>query len=489
MKNNELDIVHDHLLQLVNAMTMSEKRYFAANFLNDSHIKIRPIYEEITKSLKKGQKTPALAGLEQTKHYTQAKKYLYDLVLRSLRHFNESNSVHGQLNNAIHEIDILINKELFQIAQKKIRLAKKMANKYDAHMHLITLNSLESRVNTFYNKDKADAIQLQLTNDTIATLRDAITETEFAQLFLEFRTRFFKDRTMDVKALIQDEFAHLSMDVAQMSLRSKYYYYLLMGNHFVVKKDYKQSIEELSKLIELMESDTAVRNNNNLDVITFFNYSVVLNNLIRAVARYDTQERFFFYLEKLKSLKSKSQRQNNKVMLNALILESDYYLSKDMLAEGKTFAMASYGLLNELEADPDRIEIAYYNIAALLFYGGEYRLAARLALRNIEAKPFFNILYRTTLFIYILCQYELDKLQHGFYYIERFPKLLYRDKLTPFDKKLKLVLTNLFLGKNKLVRRHYNHLKEMLEDESFRNNPNINLNQYFNFTGWLDSRI
>lgn len=489
INNNDLDILKDQLFQLVNSLTMSEKRYFTNSLGGDSPKKFLPVYNAICESLKKGELTQTYKKLERQKHFIQTKNYLFKSILKSLRAYHENNSIHNTLDNQIHEIDILINKELFKIAKKKIALTRKLASKYDSFQHLILLNKLESRVNTFYNKNSAQHLELELTNESLTISNKIQKEIEFTKLFLAYRNRYFSNREIDLEELIQNEFSELDRNEKNMSLKSKYYHYLLLANQAGIKGSHKLAINYLGKIGELMAKDKGVANNTNLDTITFFNYAQILNNYLQAVAKIDTEEEFFNQLNKLKSLKSKSLRENNKIALNTIILESDFYINRNLIDQGCEFAINNIEKLKSIEADPNRMEIAYFNLTTLLFYGGEYKLSARLAIRNIELQPFYKVLYRSALFIYILCQYELNNHDHGYYYLQRYNQLLQKDRLTEFDKKLKIILVNIFTNKHNNAKRHYDRLSNLLADKNFSQNQNINLNLYFNFSGWIEKKL
>ena len=120
----------DHLFELIQSLDKSEKRYFKLAFSDQvkdkKYIKLfdvlerTEIYDE--KKIKYQIKD---AYLE--KHYAETKYYLYQQILKVLKEYRTQHSIDNILLDKLQNIEILIQKALFDQAIKELTKAKKMA--------------------------------------------------------------------------------------------------------------------------------------------------------------------------------------------------------------------------------------------------------------------------------------------------------------------------------------------------------------------------
>lgn len=139
-------MINTQLIALIKSLTKSEKRYFK---LNASLIKTNTTliglfdlieskkitdYITITKKLK----------LKNKNNLAVIESRLQTLILKHLRGFHANSSQGIELNNLLVEIEILYNKRLFKNCAKLILKAKKIAEKYEHHLALLSILKWES---------------------------------------------------------------------------------------------------------------------------------------------------------------------------------------------------------------------------------------------------------------------------------------------------------------------------------------------------------
>lgn len=128
-------VVSDDLFQLIKSLSKSEKRYFTLQVNNNNSnpknymrlfaaIEKMEIYDEVEiKNLFEGE------DFVNNLHIT--KKYLYNLILKSLRSFHDGKKVDFRLFNLLKDVEILKNRALYKQSMKSLKQAKSLAEKHE----------------------------------------------------------------------------------------------------------------------------------------------------------------------------------------------------------------------------------------------------------------------------------------------------------------------------------------------------------------------
>ncbi len=137
----------DDLFQLIKSLDRHEKRFFkmyASRRKEESqHIRLfeaiekQDIYDE-----KKILKDFGDSDLEKTIKY--AKRDLFKVIMTSLEYYHEEDSVKNRLAKKLHQIRILIDKNLMTAASKILAEAKDLAQRNELYPHLFEIHTLES---------------------------------------------------------------------------------------------------------------------------------------------------------------------------------------------------------------------------------------------------------------------------------------------------------------------------------------------------------
>ncbi len=122
------------LHQLISSLSKSEKRYFTlfcqreasgSNYLRlFKAIEQQEVYDE--KKIKE-----QFEGETFVKQLHVTKNYLRRLILKSLRNFHERSSRDAQLKEVLRNVEILYNKELFELCKYELDRARDMAETYE----------------------------------------------------------------------------------------------------------------------------------------------------------------------------------------------------------------------------------------------------------------------------------------------------------------------------------------------------------------------
>jgi len=137
----------ESLFSLIKSLSQAEKRYFkltsgqeGANYLRlFDAINSQDEYNEV--ALKK-----KFEGEKFTDQFHVAKIYLQDIILKCLRNYTSKSSVNVQLIGLLNEIEILYDRELFDLCQAKVSKAKKIASKFEKFSLLLEIISWERKL-------------------------------------------------------------------------------------------------------------------------------------------------------------------------------------------------------------------------------------------------------------------------------------------------------------------------------------------------------
>ena len=139
----------DYLYELVQSLDKSEKRYFNVYFSsNKKESKHLILFKAIEKATEYDE-NKLKASIEDTyiqKHYAETKYYLYQQILKVLKDYRADNSIDNILLDKIQNIEILIQKALFEQAINELNKAKKMAYDYERFEFLLLLFSYQNKI-------------------------------------------------------------------------------------------------------------------------------------------------------------------------------------------------------------------------------------------------------------------------------------------------------------------------------------------------------
>lgn len=139
----------DDLYELIQSLDKSEKRYFkvihSGEKKNNKYVKLFDILEQ-TKQYDEKKIKLQLQDAYLQKHFAETKYYLYQQILKTLKEYRAENSVDTILLDRIQNIEILIQKALFEQAINELNKAKKMAMEYERFDFLLLILSYQNKI-------------------------------------------------------------------------------------------------------------------------------------------------------------------------------------------------------------------------------------------------------------------------------------------------------------------------------------------------------
>lgn len=235
-----------NLFLLIKSLSKSEKRYFRiyagrsgrdANYLSlFDAIEMQNEYdEELIRKKFKGKKF--LSQLHVTKIY------LTELILKALKNYHSDTSLHSKLLDLLRDIELLFNKELYDLCYYKIQKAEALASSHEM-LSLLT--------EVFFWKRKLALAVSANRNDILSLLKKEEGVIEQMKMY-----NSYWQHTVNLGSFINDD-AFLtklteSKNQVAPALQSKVlHYHILYSLHFI-KGDVKKAEKYISDLIKLLE--------------------------------------------------------------------------------------------------------------------------------------------------------------------------------------------------------------------------------------------
>lgn len=194
----------DKLFDLINSMSMSEKRYFklfAGRHSGNEKSNYLKMFE-ILEKMESFDQDALIKGLEKqkvsTRYLSSDKSYLYNLVLRSLSAFHWSKTAGLQIKEMLHQVEILYERGMADHCLKVLRKARSLAESHQLYGMLPEIERYEYRAASVYgdlNFINDSLLNAEKTANILSNLR--VYSSLHTQMY-EYKRRYAKARTQAV---------------------------------------------------------------------------------------------------------------------------------------------------------------------------------------------------------------------------------------------------------------------------------------------------
>jgi tetratricopeptide (TPR) repeat protein len=142
---------HDHVHRLIRSMSRAEKRYFKL-FTGRHMLGGQSNHQLLFDAIAAMEEYDEPRLLEQFKHepftnrFAITKRRLYETILRSLDAFHAESSVDVRLHRALHQVELLHQRALYEDAAKMLQSVRKLARQHDKQSALLAVMQWERRL-------------------------------------------------------------------------------------------------------------------------------------------------------------------------------------------------------------------------------------------------------------------------------------------------------------------------------------------------------
>lgn len=366
----------DHLYELIQSLDKSEKRYFKIYFANErNQQKYLKLYDAIEKASDYDERKikQSIKDTYIQKHFAETKYYLYQLILKVLKHYRTENSVDNLLIEKVQNIEVLIQKALFEQAISELHKAKKMAYDYERFEFLTLLFSYQNKIivsTRLHGYSDADLEKLWIEKSAaFQNFTDTQTARHKVMQLLESKNRIGYIKTKqdklfydNIKKEIESLLQRANCTIAKIyAIESLVFYY----NHTGEKK---QQNFYCKKLIELHTSTPAINASNPYQLpsaihnlcmseINLFNFDEVLNWI-------KIQKSYLQIIQNDAEIKYK-------VEWSLASLQSFFYNVSGRFNEGKIIAKDIINWIETTEEIDNTSKWKFYGNCAEIFLGAK----------------------------------------------------------------------------------------------------------------------
>lgn len=373
---------HD-LHRLIHSLSPSEKRYFRLHAQTHSG-KANSYYLQIFDIIQ-GQEVynqdkvlEKLSKNRKVTRFSAEKKYLYLLILKSMRAYTAERDVFRKIRGMIQDVEFLFDKTLYPESYKILEKASKLAVEYDDLPSQVELLAWERRLLKRYpQKNKLGKLEA-LIRWKESLMRRLETENAYSDLYDRFfllsqrETQLRHPEELErVKKLWKDS-GLAKVEMAD-SFKSKHLYFQIITFYYRMQGLESQACDQYGHLVAHWDAHPQqVAEDPG-------KYKTLLSNYLAFCQLVDRFEEFPVIMEKIKGLPTRNKREEIQKQYDLFNCELLYFLNSGDLPKGieVTQKLELWLVKHENEAPRSKLLGLNYNSSLLHFLSGEFRGALK----------------------------------------------------------------------------------------------------------------
>ncbi len=378
-RNSDLE---DPLFELIQSMSPTEKRYFKMrvenvknndNTIPDYYILFQIINKKESFDEKKiEQELLENVGKKGFSNFTVKKNELFVALMRHLKnyHFSKSKKSAEYIKVLLQDANFLFKRGLYRQANKKIRGARKLANKCGDTLSLIEMNRLE-REFLRTNRDVKMEVRLeelhQEEEDLINNLqKEARLIKDYDLLILE-QIRNTRLTDEESKEKLRIKFKHLEqINKDELSLVAQRFLFISLGSYFRLLDEDQKSRLALKDAFEWWEKNELWRKKMPHHMIA------ALSNMLSNHNRNKDYSQFLIVLKKLEGIEPENEHERMLRFQKLMLFRQLYYLNNDMIEEACILSKRIEKGLNTYHLNEGQQITLIYNVIISFFINSNF---------------------------------------------------------------------------------------------------------------------
>lgn len=373
------------LYDLVHKLSKSEKRYLKVQQGSGEKDYLSLMEALLTqKHFDENQFIIDNKGANFLKNLSVNKRYLYEIILKSLTHFGEK-TIEDQVFEKISATNVLIDKELFKAAFNELKKGLKLAEKYELFELQIMLLGIEKKLRAmrqFKTKDKKDSSEsiFELEKNCLNQLMNTNEYWYLNHKMSQFQMKYQKIQTEEQTKFI-DTFINNSKfkdETLATNIKSKIFYFQANATYQFTLGNVSKAYENNRKFLDYLELKPQFLK------LYAERYLATLNNLLIdsfGMGKYEQLEEGIKRLDKIperrefqaiKNIESRVFRQKYLLLLNWNLRQQEFEKAKNLIPEIE-IGLEKFGKTIEKH---HRITF-YYLSAYVLFINKEFEQALK----------------------------------------------------------------------------------------------------------------
>lgn len=235
-----------NLFLLIKSLSKSEKRYFrihaAASGRDANYLQLFDAMEN-QEEYDEAEVRKKLKGKKFLSQLHVTKIYLTELILKALKNYHSDTSVHSRLLDLLKDIELLFDKELYDLCYYKIEKAEDLAGKYEKLSLLTEVIFWKRKLALAVSRNRKDI------HDLLVKEKQTIEQMKVLNTYWH--------HTINMGSLMRDDdflrqLSETKSDITYALQSKVLHQHILYGLHFV-KGDIKNAEKYISTLIRLLE--------------------------------------------------------------------------------------------------------------------------------------------------------------------------------------------------------------------------------------------
>lgn len=256
----------DYLFRLIKALSKGDRRNFKLFAqLQDGDKQYIKLFDAIDKQSEYDEERllKQFEGEKFTNQFSVAKNYLYNYILKTLHIFRKDAKT--ELNALLHQVQILMGKNLFEQAQKLLRKAKHLADRQERFPELLFI--LETERNLMLKREQAKEFEAfidSIQQDEQATVEKIANQMAYSHLYdrvYRMLKRSLTARDPELKSKIETILNDpLVSDASKpLSMRAHLRRYGILVDGYRLLNDLPNQLENLKLLIAAYDANEDIR--------------------------------------------------------------------------------------------------------------------------------------------------------------------------------------------------------------------------------------
>ncbi|MDX2133264.1 MAG: hypothetical protein SFV52_00655 [Saprospiraceae bacterium] len=305
----------DNLFYLIKAMSPAEKRHFRLSVPHkpDSGLKYRLLFDTmdaLTEPDEARVRLQVYGGEPGGNKFPELKRYLYDLILKSLVSFDEQSAPDRRSRHYLDGVEALFRRGMYDDCAQLLQRAARSARYYEDFAGLLDVLNWEKKL--AYTQMDADFLHRHLEKihtEEEQTLRQLQNEQVYRKAFFEMYRLVKEDARQQtrVESPISLDPLLFADPKSALSHKARVLYYRTTTLYLYMSQQYDLFRENGVQLLQLLESRPHFLNKDLSD------YIATLSNLILACGLTGQFSEVEHYLDKLKHLRPITEDDRQKI--------------------------------------------------------------------------------------------------------------------------------------------------------------------------------
>jgi len=419
------------LFSLIASMTKSEKRYFRMTTDIQGGKKNYLLLFDLLESHKtfdealKKQVSKSFPGLS----IEPTRKHLYRVLIKSLRQYENENTVDSRLLNLIEDSRILYKKGILSLSLEQLAKAKELALRHEKYLHYIIAARQEMHylmrsqfvgITEIELVEKQQKIKEFLEHEATASQHGALYEVLLFRYWKKGVSRNEKD-VLKLNDLLLEEYQIINTQRLK-SFESQKLHLYFQSIYFMMSNNHESSLQVFRDLDELYLSNEHLWKENPAQYVQLIDG--ILYDL-RLMKRYEEME---FYFHRLKGIKSESEGLTVVLRYNILDHQLQALCDQKRTKEALSLIEESQPSLSKeiTQLNLQTRTQLQFSIVRIFFLAKDYRKALKqiIVILNLSEASLQARLYVSCRILYLQINASLGNYDHLLYAIRSIERKL-----------------------------------------------------------------